>query len=106
MSDVFNVTAAFDKTAYNGGEIAKVTISGDDVETITTVTNGKVGPLQLKITAENGAETMISVPEVDAAFSSTTTTHRSVRITEVIDNGATPRFWTIDASGLFATATV
>ena len=105
MTDTFNVTASYDKASYNQGDTIKVAISGNDVQTITTVTQGQIGPLALTITAADGATEVVNIPQTAVSISTTTTTPESVRITSVSDTSPTPRSWVIDASGLFITAT-
>lgn len=100
MSDTFNVTASYDKPSYAQGDTIKVTISGNDV--LTQQTSVQIGPLTLNLTAADGATSTLTVPATTATV--TTSTPQSVRITAVQDTSATPRNWTIDASGLFATA--
>lgn len=101
MPDTFNVTAAYDKASYNTGDTMKVSISGDDV--LTQSVTLSAGPLTLGIKAADGATETITVPATTVL--GTTSTPESVVITSVTDSGTPPRTWTIDPSGLFATAT-
>lgn len=101
MTDAWNVTATYDKPSYNQGDTITVTISGDDV--LTQQVPGTAGPLTIALTAADGATTSVVVPSVPVTL--TTTTPESVKITSVQDTGATPRTWTLSASGLTATAT-
>jgi hypothetical protein len=100
-SDKFNVTAAYDKAAYNNGDTITVTISGNDVQ--TSVTQGTVGPLTLHLTAADTATTDITIPAQPVTI--TTTTPESVVLTGITDTSSTPRVWTVAASGVAATAT-
>ena len=98
MPDTWNVTAAYDKPQYNQGDTMTIAISGNDVQTIQSLIQS--GNVSLQITAADGATTTINVPPVN--ISVTTTTPESVTITGVTDDSH--RTWTIDASGLSATA--
>ena len=101
MSDTFNVTAAYDKPAYNAGDTITVSISGSDV--LTTTSQAQVGPLTLHLAAADGATQDITLPSESVAV--TTTTPESVVITGITDNGPNPRAWTIGAGKVTATAT-
>jgi hypothetical protein len=101
MSDTFNVTAAYDKAAYNAGDTITVTISGSDV--LTTTTQATAGPLVVHIAAADTATQDITLPSVPVTI--TTTTPESVTIVGITDNGPTPRVWTIGASKVTGTAT-
>lgn len=103
MADVFNVTAAYDKLQYNKGDTIAVTIAGGDVLTQTMTSQQQSGTLTLTITAADGATTTVSVPPTTVNVSQTTTTPESVKITGITDTSG--RVWTINASGLSATAT-
>ena len=98
MTDVFNVTASYDKSQYNQGDTMTITISGGDVLTATNPTLS--GTLTLTITASDGATTTISVPPTTILV--TTTTPESVLLTKVVDTSS--HIWTIGTSGLNATA--
>lgn len=100
MADTFNVTASYDKSAYNQGDTITATIAGNDV--LTQQVPGTAGPLSLTLTAADGATTTFVVPSVPVTL--TTTTPESVKITAVQDTGASPRSWTISASGLSVSA--
>lgn len=101
MADTFNVTGTYDKLSYIQGDLITVTISGGDV--LTQQIQATIGPLVLTITAADGATTTVDMPAVPVTL--TTSTPESVTITAVQDTNATPRIWTISASGLSATAT-
>lgn len=101
MSDNFQVTAVYDKSAYNAGDTMKITISGDDVLTQTSQVT-QPATATLTITAADGATTTLNVAST-VTTTTTTTTPESVKITSVTDPSG--RVWTVDASGLFATAT-
>jgi hypothetical protein len=103
--DTFNVTPAYDKPSYDVGDVMKVTITGNDVQTTTVVTHGQIGPLALTVTAADGATEILNVPKTDVSITSTTSSPQSVKITAVQDTSPTPHVWVIDPSGLFITAT-
>jgi hypothetical protein len=100
MTDTFAVTAAYDAPSYAQGQPITVTISGNDV--LTQQVPSTVGPLSLTLTAADGATTTLTVPSAPVTL--TTTTPESVRISSVQDTAATPRAWTIAASGLSISA--
>jgi len=103
MSDQFNVTAAYDKPSYVGGETIKITISGDDV--VTTTQQSQIGPLVIPLVAADGAKTTITAPAEQATV--TTVQHESVTIdpaVPIVDNSPTPRVWTLSADKLSITA--
>jgi hypothetical protein len=99
MSDQFNVTAAITPANPTTGDHLTLTISGDDVHTVTQP--GTIGPLTLSLQAADGATTSIKVASVP--FNLVTTTHESVKITGVTDPSG--RVWMPAADGLTATAT-
>ena len=102
MTDTFNVTAAYDKAAYNAGDTITVTITGGDV--LTTVTQATAGPLTVHLQAQgDGATQDITLASVQVTV--TTTTPESVVITGITDNGPNPRAWTVGAGKVTATAT-
>lgn len=104
MSDVFNVTAAYDKPSYVGGDVIKVTISGNDVQTV--VTQSQIGPLDIPLKAADGATTTVHVPAEQATI--TTATPQSVVIDTsqpIVDSSSAPRVWTVSADKLSITAT-
>jgi hypothetical protein len=102
MSDVFNVTGAYDKPSYTEFDTITVKISGGDVQ--TTTVQGTAGPLVVPIVAADGAKTTINVPAVPVSI--TTVLPESV----VIDKSAGPitdaagRVYTVSADGLSLTA--
>lgn len=97
MADQFNVVATFDKTSYVAGDIMKLTISGDDV-----VTAGQITPLNVVVTITNPTDGATGTANATVNISSQVATHQSVKISSVSDGSS--RVWTVDASGLFATA--
>jgi len=99
MTDTWNVTAAYDKAAYNKGDLMTVTISGSDVSTIVTPTQS--GTLTLTVTAVDGSTTTVALQPVTVNV--TVATPESVKITGAVDSMARP--WTIAATGLSVTAT-
>lgn len=101
MPDTFNVTAAYDKPAYNAGDTITVTITGGDV--LTTTSQASAGPLVVHLTAADGATQDITLASVPVTV--TTTTPESVVITGITDNSATPRVWTVGTGKVTATAT-
>ena len=104
MTDTWNVSAAYDKPSYVGGDTIKVTISGNDV--LTTTTTSQIGPLTIPLVAADGAKTTINVPAEQATV--TVTTPESVTIdtsVAIVDTSPTPRVWTISADKLSITAT-
>ena len=104
MSDQWNVTAAYDKPAYNAGDVMTIAITGNDVVTDTTTTVAPSGTVTLTITnPTNNSVTTITVPPQNITTTTTTTTPESVKITAVVDDSN--RQWVIDPSGLSATAT-
>ena len=107
MSDVFNVTAAWDKASYTAGQTITGTISGADVLTSTTSVVENVGPVTIPIVAADGATSTVSVPAVAVTVTSTTTTPESVVIDAsrpVVDSGVPPRVWVVSANKLSITA--
>ena len=101
MTDTFNVTAAFDKASYNAGDTMKVTITGDDVLTQQVQTT-QTETVTVSIVAADGATTTVGPVSAPVVTTTTTTTHESVKIASIGD--ASGRTWTVDPSGLFATA--
>jgi hypothetical protein len=108
MTDVFNVTASYDKPAYNAGDTITITISGGDVLTQTVSTQSTAGPVIIPVVAADGAASTVTVPSVVVTTSSTTTTPESVVIDAsrpVVDTSPTPRTWTVSTNKLSITAT-
>ena len=98
MVDTWNVTGSYDQPQYNQGDTMTITISGGDVLTVQNLV--KSGNVTLSLTADDGSTTQITVAPINIMV--TTTTPESVKITGVTDDSG--RTWTIDASGLKATA--
>jgi len=108
MTDTFSVTASFDKASYNAGDLITGTITGGDVLTSTTTTQQTVGPVTIPVVAADGAQSTVSVPAVQVAVTSTTSTPESVVIDTtraIVDNGPNPRNWVVSANKLSITAT-
>ena len=91
MADVFNLTAAFDKSAYNAGDTMTVAVTG-------TVVSGSPTPVAatINIVAADGSTTQL------AATSQVNGTEETWKIDSVIDLGG--RAWTIAADGHSASA--
>lgn len=103
MTDTFNVTAAYSKPSYTAGETISCTISGNN--THSEVTTGQIGPLTIPLVASGGATSTISVAQVPATTSSTTTEPVTIDTTRpIIDTSPTPRTWTVGANKLTITA--
>lgn len=100
MTDTFNVTAAYDKSSYNQGDTFKISISGNDVLTTTTVTQQQMN-CSFQITAADGATETVTAGPVTVNVTTVTSTQESVRITGATDSQG--RTLTIDPSGLFVT---
>jgi hypothetical protein len=96
MTDTFNVTAALSPANPTTGQAITVTISGDDVHTVTST--GSIS-VTLHLEAADGATDDLVVT---APYQKITTTHESVKMVGVTDS--TGRVWTVDAGGLKATA--
>ncbi len=77
MTDVFSVTATWDKASYTTGQTITGTISGGDVSTTTTTTTTTVGPVTIPVVAADGAKSSVSIPAVPVT---TTTTVAHPRI--------------------------
>jgi len=97
-TDTWNVTAAYDKPSYNAGDTMTVTITGGDVQSVTSAQ--QTGALTITLKAADGATTTIQVPAT--TVNTTTTTPQSVQITSITDTSG--RQWTIAGNGLSATA--
>jgi hypothetical protein len=104
MADQFNVTAAYDKPSYVGGDTIKVTISGDDV--VTSVATVQIGPLAIQvINPSDGVTQIINAPAEQATI--TTVAHNSVIIdtsVPIIDSSTAPRVWTPSTDKLSITS--
>jgi hypothetical protein len=104
MTDVFSVTAAWDKTSYNQGDTITGTISGSDVLTTTTTTT--VGPVSVPVVAADGAKFKVSLPAVPVTVTTTTPESVTIDTTQpIVDSGPTPRTWVVSANKLSITAT-
>jgi hypothetical protein len=109
MTDVFSVTASWDKASYNAGDMITGTIAGGDVSTTTTgATTQTVGPVTVPIVAANGATATVVFPAVVADFPGTTVaTPESVVIDTtraIVDSGTPARSWVVSANKLSITA--
>lgn len=100
----FNVSAAYDKAAYNAGEQMKITLSGNAtfVGDPTVVTSQ--ASADLTVAADNGVVTQV----IASGATVTTTTPATpqtlnVSLSAVADTLS--RVWTIAADGKSATAT-
>lgn len=108
MTDTFNVTASYNQTSYTAGQTITGTISGGDVLTTTTQTQGQAGPLTVPIVAADGAQSTISFPSVPVTITTTVATPESVVIDTtraIVDTSPTPRTWTVSSNKLSITAT-
>ena len=97
MADTFNLTAAFDKPAYNVGDTMTLTVSG------TVVTDPSTPPpvaATLTVTAADGALTTLTA---NATINPTGGGSQTWMISKVSDTSN--RTWTISADGASATAT-
>jgi hypothetical protein len=107
MTDVFSVTAAWDKTSYTAGQTITGTISGGDVLTTTTTTQGTAGPVTVPLVAADGATTTAVFPAVPVTLTTTVATPESVVIdttVPIVDNGSPARTWVVSANKLSITA--
>jgi len=107
MPDTFSVTGSFDKASYSPGNTITGTISGGDVLTVTTTTQINVGPVTVPIQAADGAKFQVVFPVVTVSNTVTTSTPESVVIDTtlpIVDNGPSPRAWTVSADKLHITA--
>src|SRR6266404_5132330 len=101
MTDVFSVTAAYDKPSYNKGDTITVTISGNDI--LTTITTVQIGPLTIPVVAADGAVSTVTLPQTIAT--QTVATPESVVIdttTPIVDTSPTPHIWIVSANKLSA----
>ncbi len=102
MTDVFSVTAVYDKPSYNKGDTITVTISGGDV--LTTITNVQIGPLTIPVVAADGAVNTVTLPQTTAT--QTVATPESVVIdttNPIVDTSPTPHTWVVSANKLSIT---
>ena len=103
MSDLFNVTGAYDKPSYSGGDTITITISGNDIQTITT--QSQVGPVTIPVVAADGATSTVVMPAEQATI--ITATPQSVVIDTslpIVDTSPAPRTWTIAGNKLSISA--
>jgi hypothetical protein len=99
----FNVSAAYDKAAYNAGEVMTLTLSGNAVFTDTAVTQSQSGSLDQTITASNGQTTHLTAPSVTITTTAPVSNALTVALTAVADTSG--RVWTIQPGGMSAKAT-
>lgn len=101
MSDIFDVTATWNKPSYNVGETITGTISGTNHHTSDeTVTHQTVGPVNIPVVAApSGATSTVALPAVDVLVTTPgTSTDEPVLIDtsrSVVDSSATPRTWVV-----------
>lgn len=108
MPDQFNVTATWDKPSYNKGDTITGTITGSDVLTTTTTTQGTAGPVAVPLVAADGATTTANFPAVPVTITTQVATTESVVIDTtrpITDSSPTPRTWTVSPNKLSITAT-
>lgn len=104
-STTFSVSAAYDKVAYNAGEVMTITLSGNAVFVgDATSTSSQSGTLDLTVTADNGAITHVAAPSVTIT---TTVPPVSQTLNVVLSNVAdtSGRAWVIQPGGKSAKAT-
>lgn len=101
----FNVSAAYDKAAYNAGEVMTITLSGNAVFVSDIGTsNTQSGSLDLTVAADNGAVTHIAAPSVTiTTVVPPISTTLNVVLSTVADTSG--RAWTIQPGGKSAKAT-
>jgi hypothetical protein len=98
VSDVFNVTAAWNAASYTPGQTMVAAISGGDVQSTNTSTTTTVGPVSIPIVAADGAKSTVSAPAVQITTTSQVATPESVVIdttVPIVDNSPTPHVWTV-----------
>jgi hypothetical protein len=93
MSGTWNVTASYDKSSYNQGDVMAIAIVGNYVADV--VSQQQAGPYSLELTADDGTKTNISVPAVPVSV--TNHISNNVRITAVTPSDG--RTWTLAADG-------
>ena len=102
MTEVWNVTAAYDKASYVQGEQMRVTISGDFVRDV--LQHGVAGPLSIPvISVPSGTTGVVNVGTVDVSW--TEQVHENVMVDPngtVVDGSG--RTWVI-VDGLHIAAT-
>jgi hypothetical protein len=99
----FNVTAAYDKPAYNAGEVMTITLSGDATFTDTVVTDSQSGSLDQTVTASNGEVTHLIAPSVTITTTNNISQTLNCVYSAVADTSG--RVWTIQPGGKSAKAT-
>ena len=103
MGDTFNVVASYNQASYTAGQIIKITISGNAIQTI--VSQSQIGPLVIPIIAADGVTSTISMPSEQASI--TTTIPQAVVIDTalpIVDTSSTPRVWAVSTDKLSITA--
>ena len=103
MTDVFNVSAAYDKPSYVTGDLITVRISGNAGR--TDAFSGQVGPITIPIVAADGTKATVTVPM--SSVTMTVTTQETVTIDTslpIVDSSPTPRVWTVSADKLSISA--
>jgi hypothetical protein len=105
--DAFNVTAVWNQPSYTAGQTIIGTISGGDVLTTTTTSQETVGPVTIPIVAADGATSVVTLPAVQVAVTTTTATPESVVIDTtqpIVDSGTPARTWVVAANKLSISA--
>jgi|SRR6185437_274063 len=109
MSDDFSqVTASWDKPSYNAGDTITGTVTGAATSTTTVTTTTQVGPVVVPLVADDGSQTIITLPAEQAQLVTTTTTSQGVTIDTtraIVDNSPNPRTWAVSADKRSITAT-
>lgn len=104
MTDVFSVTASYDKTSYTQGQTITATIAGNDVSTVTTT--GQIGPVAIPLVAANGAVSTLTLPQTTVQVTAATPQSVTIDTTKpIVDSSPTPRVWTVSSNKLSITAT-
>ena len=100
MSDVFSVTAAWNKTSYNTGDTMTGSITGTNAHTTggTTVTETG-GPVEIPVVSESGAASVVELPVVNVVrtVAGTTTTEAVVIDTAAFTALQGGRTWVVSA---------
>jgi hypothetical protein len=103
MTDVFSVTASYDKASYIQGQLITATISGGDVQ--TSISSSQIGPLTIPLVAADGAISTVSMPAEQATVTVATPESVVIDITKpIVDTSPTPRNWTVAANKLSISA--
>jgi hypothetical protein len=104
MTDVFNVVGTYNATSYLPGQTITVTISGNDVSTVTTT--GQIGPIAIPVVAADNATTTLNVPLTTVTITAATPQSVIIDTTRpIVDTSPTPRTWVVAANKLSITAT-